>query len=333
MHGPTPLVPPAILSCSLSTLPSHTPVKAAGRAMHFLNLPIELRYQILEVAVAALSVPLGPPDVEQLHPKDWSLVEGATAITPPIRSFRTRPWTARILPLLLINKPFRHDTTYVWEHYIGPKLPAIANVDCVGAGTVHPRPLTGVFIKWLSLPSPIGRIHTMQVHIRFFDHRRFTGRASLGENRVLLPAVPRVVPYFLSWGLKGILGKLCDKSSYPLNHQDARDISQLRALDLILRTDSSPDLHWSHRSDLAFQDANSALDVSLHPYMTARNLATHYIRNRIMRHLPLRIARWNVYVDDDLVFKVMRAGDGEGSDELRWEQYEYDVPIDPLFLP
>jgi hypothetical protein len=303
-----------------------------------MNIPTELRQEILEYVISALAW-LDPPDVDALQPEDW-IYHGSA-----FRVFRANLKSPLPTSLLLVNKAFFSDTIYIWRHFVGPNLRVpVLNIDCVGPGVERHRPVQGVIVKWLSLPISFAKVDKVEIRIRYHDHQLcYDGQQlPLGRLRPLqrIMMYQREVRPSLQQALHQVVTQFWKTELLPLQRYPATEFTALKILKIVFDTSQADGLHWLHASppyrtmrEVQYVDARARLPVSIHPYVSFMWSVEHIRDFFLNMGGVLHRTTCEVYIDHHLVmrWKALAVEDDSIRGPLR-EEFPYTVPVDPVLF-
>jgi hypothetical protein len=301
-----------------------------------MNLPTELRQEILEYVISALAW-LDSPDIEALQPKDW-ICHGSA-----FRVFRANLKSPLLTSLLLVNRAFFTDTIYIWKHFVGPNLRVpVLNIDCVGPGVERHRPVQGVIVKWLSLPISFAKVDEVEIRIRYHDHQLcYDGQQlHLGRLHPLQRSTRhrREVRPSLQEALHQVVTQFWKIKLPPLQRYPATEFTALKILKIVFDTSQADGLHWLHvgppyrtMRQVRYVDESARLPVAIHPYVSFMWSMVRIQDFFLNTGGVLHRTTCEVYIDHHLVvrWKALTVKDDNIRGPLR-EQFPYTVPVDPV---
>ncbi|KAF2690892.1 hypothetical protein K458DRAFT_412230 [Lentithecium fluviatile CBS 122367] len=201
--------------------------------------------------------------------------------------------------------------------------------------------MTGVFIKWLSLPAP-ARAESLEVQIRFFDHRLVRNGEQFNRHRPIPlppsdPRASRLGSICLQTGINSTLRALFSgwpRASSPFNRDTLQTLIGPRQLRVVLRTDSLPGFHWSYTAFVKYHDPENEVVAAIHP-VNALQETRSFIRGRIMQEdmLPLCADECVIAVEDFVVYKGVVYENAAGERRVENASFDYEIPVDQLFKP
>jgi len=299
----------------------------------YKDLPTELRLSILEYVVCSFAW-LDPPDVDDIRRDDWFYPP-----QPPARQIHPITWHAHrsephelLKSLRLVSKTFDANVKYVWKQLVEPKLSPILNVDCVSHGIHTYRPLTGILVKWLCLPTSFVNIGSIEVRIRYLDQELKSDGDGVSPNRTMPKRIPS--PLGADWlhlGLQIIIDRLRRLVLPGLANQHPFDaFAGVKTLRLVFQEALPDGLHWMHSDVVKFKHPSTRVPISAHPYLSiAEMMRNENQPTRFDKDCLLPLDKIEFYVDDSLVFSCHR---GDGNSVVH-ERHPYTMPVDPLCVP
>lgn len=282
----------------------------------------ELRYLILEFLVEDVTRPLSLPDVDAINPSEWDRID-CRLFDPTSLDYYVKRRVSnmkKLCPYLLVNKTFKKDVIYTWEKVVSPRRSAVLSVTSVGKA--KDRPIRGLLLQWISLPSLLPALRRLELHVRFFDHVEAGGAEPLV---VLLRNPTLIALHELIHRINFAPGRTV---SFP--NRFFPPLRNLEEVVLRLSTETDPNAHVFPLSEPHGPDSS----WMFHPFVESASLARVILPSTAPRMTPWRplhcskVKQCEVWVDDALVRKSRRVHPGEAA----VEHEVFDYPLSEALL-